>query len=124
MSNTFVCHECKQEKTNTDTFTTGYGQDKEGNKVCFECCGKQDEAELRAMKPGDKTILYWTEKDSELTNWPGSLKIKVYYFTKSRHNFGGWKTHIWFRYGGNEFYAYQIGDYTQIAHVRRIKNKT
>jgi len=124
MDTTFICHVCKQEKTNISEFTTGYGIDKDNNKVCFECCGKQDEAELRAMKPGDKTILYWNESDSELTNWPGTLRIKAYHFTNSLHNFGGWKTHIWFRYEGNDFYAYSIGNRTTIAHVLRIKNKT
>lgn len=122
METTFICHVCKQEKTNTSEFTTGYGVDKDDNKVCFECCGKQDESQLRAMKPGDKTVLYWTEKERKLSNWPGTLNIKANYFTKSWHNFGGWKTHIWFNFEGNNFYAYSIGDRTQIAHVRRVKN--
>jgi len=117
---TFICSRCSEEKPRLHNGGTGYAEDKDGNKTCYECCAEIDREELRNMKPGDKTTHYWNGK--EITNWPGTLIIFPHYFTKSRHNFGGWKTHIWFKFEGNDFYAYQIGDSNQSAHIRRIKN--
>jgi hypothetical protein len=117
---TFVCSCCQQEKPVNKEGGTGYATDAHGNKTCYECCGKQDEKELASMQPGEKTVMYWDGK--QITNWPGTLKISPYRTTSAPHNIGGRKTNIWFTFAGNHFYAYQIGNNSQIAHIRRIKN--
>jgi hypothetical protein len=75
---TNICTQCKVtiEKP-TDSFTTGYGIDKDGNKVCYACCGVLDSKRLADGKdPG-----LYLEKGF-ITNWCGTFRIPVTY---SRH---------------------------------------
>lgn len=116
----FVCHQCGQHKSFLSDITTGYGIDKDGNKVCYECCAKNDAKELIELQPGKKTIQYWDGRN--ITNWPGSLKISPYHTSKGRHNIAGTRTDIYFKFEGFSFHATQYGDMTQIAHIRKLKN--
>ena len=117
----FICHVCGLEKPVNHDGGTGYARDKDNNFVCYECCGKQDEQELKTMQPGEKTIHYWNGK--EITNWPGTLKIKPYFTKNSRHNIARTRTDIWFNFHSLPFHAVQYGDNSQIAHIKRLKVK-
>lgn len=126
---TFVCIRCGKTKPVNHDGGTGYatrvpGFDEE-DRICYDCCGELDGNELRKMQPGEKTALYWDGK--VITNWPGTLKITPTRSYKTVHHtprsyWREYKTHIWFMFGGSWFYGYQIGQNTQIAHIRRIKN--
>lgn len=119
----FTCSHCKEEKFSKDNFTTGYGVDREGNFVCFDCCGKEDREVLISMNAGKVTEvnLYYNEKEGFVTNWPGSLKIKVAFKNKAKHNWGLPRFNFWFYLAGSEFYGYVIGNNTEIAHVKKLK---
>ena len=116
---TFTCSQCGKTKTHESEISTGYGTDKDGNKVCFDCCGLNDAKELDGLQKGQKAIQYWNGE--AITNWPGTLVIKPYYKTKGRHNIAGTREDIYFRFNGNNFHATQYGNNSQIAHIRKIK---
>ena len=121
--NTFFCNACKKELPVQTNGGTGYGVSTEtGEKICYACIGKQDAERFAQMQPGDKDCLYFDFKKLIVINWPGTFSAKVQYFRKSKHNFGGTRTDVWFYVGENRFHGYQIGDFTQICHVKRVKN--
>ena len=120
MVHEFTCHQCGQHKIHEDNISTGYGSDKEGNKICFQCCGVNDAKELTDLPIGGKTIQYWDGKN--IINWPSSLVIKPYYVTNGKHNIARTRTDINFRFNGFNFHAVQYGDMSQIAHIKKIKN--
>jgi len=121
MLHQFTCSVCHQHKTHESDFSTGYGKDKDGNIVCFECCGKQDEKQLAELPLKGKMSLYLDTNKKILTNWPGTLHISVPYIRKGKHNFAGKRYDTWFKYAGNQYHAVQYGDNTQIAHITRVK---
>lgn len=120
---TFVCQSCKQELPVQTKGGTGYGVNPETKeKTCYACIGEQDRKRFEQMQPGDKDFLYLDFKKLIVTNWPGTFSANVQYFRKSKHNFGGTRTDVWFYVGDNRFHGYSIGDFTQICHVKRVKN--
>jgi hypothetical protein len=126
MKTPFTCSVCKLIKTEPeDSCTAGYGTDKQGNKICFDCIGKQEREEMKNAKPGQRFTMYLTDKDGNKTvsNWPGTVKIPVYYSRKSWHNFTGknGRTDVWFNFEGKHFWGYSIGDFTQIVHIKAVK---
>lgn len=120
MKHEFICSVCGEHKTHESDFTSGYGIDKDGNKVCFECCGKNDAKELAELQPKQKTYLYLDTKQKTLSNWPGTFKIQLHYIKQGSHNIAGKRYDVWFDYAGKEFHGVQFGDNTQICHIKRI----
>lgn len=136
-----TCSQCKTQIDTTKYYTsTGYGIDEHGNKICFDCCGKNNYDMLENMPVGGKTTLYLTGEHEYtpietpvngvcqvkrskwyVTNWPGTLKIKVYYTRKGRHNIAGSRIDFWFCISGNHFHGVQYRENTEIAYIRRIK---
>lgn len=123
MKTEFTCSVCKEHKTHEDNLSTGYGKDKDGNIICFDCCGKQDAKTLTELPLKEKFHLYLNTKEKTLSNWPGTLKISVGYIKKGRHNIAGNRYDTWFRYAGNNYHAVQYGDNTQIAHIQKTKER-
>lgn len=119
MIHQFTCHVCGLPKTHESDLTTGYAYDKDNNKVCYECCGKQDAETLKNLPVGEKMDLYWDGHN--ITNWPGTLKITPYHWVRNRHNFARQQDVIWFRFEGNHYMAKQTGTLGQIARVKRLK---
>lgn len=113
----FTCTACKQEKTNDSDFTTGYGKDDKGNKICFDCCGDLDRTKLESLKPKEKAYcFYLTKKDNGsgatlnyLTNWPGTFKQLVYVW-KTVNNWGYNVYHFENNGGKIPFYGRVTGD--------------
>lgn len=108
-------------------FTTGYGEDNEGKKHCYECCAKRDREQM--IRDG-KTTLYLTQtRDNgtdypkpEVSNWPGSLRFGVYYLKTGRHNMAGKRYDAYF-VGPDKstWHGVTYGDNTQICHCKRVK---
>lgn len=141
--NVFTCHTCNQKfnKYIPGDFTGNYGRDTEGNLFCLPCCGKNDlqkaletgkwigylsvSEDWKPCSPDALAIQKAQEGFGKYTasNWPGTLKVKVIGWNKTPHNFGGYRTNVWFKLPGDNFiwYGYQIGDYNQILHSRRTK---
>ena len=119
MKHEFKCSQCGQNKVHESDFSTGYGKDKDGNIICYDCCGKNDASELINLPIGGKAIQYWDGKN--IKNWPSSLVIAPYYTKKGKHNIAGTREDIYFRFGGFNFHATQYGNISQIAHIKKIK---
>jgi len=120
----FVCSSCNENKTHSiESLTTGYGIHPDtGEKTCFACIGIQDEIKLLDMKPGERTYLYLSGETGsrKVSNWPGSFSRPVTHSSVSRHNWGLKRYDVWFTVQGERFHGYQIGDNTQICHVRKL----
>ena len=118
----FICDRCKQNKTYTSSFTTGYGIDGDGNKVCYQCCADEDR---QWMIDRGQISLYLTFKDgipTKISNWPGSLTFKVGTWKKGRHNWGIPRYDVWFRGPDNKcWWGKFIGYNHEIVHCKRTK---
>lgn len=113
-----------------------YGLTKNNKKVCYACCDKQDDLNLRKMIPGDKTYGFYlsTEPTKDpggnliknctcdfITNWPGTLKIRAFTH-KTINNWGYSVYHVNFRYKEREFYARVTGDSKELVDfIQRLK---
>lgn len=137
--NLYTCKTCGQDfPIQVEKHFTTYGTDREGNKHCVECCGKNDLAE--ALKTGEwigylSTVAEvtegmgvsktWKRKTFKASNWPGTLSIPVYHYSESRPNIGRTRTDVWFKMPGDPFvwHGKQIGDNNQILRAKRTKKK-
>jgi hypothetical protein len=124
MKTQFTCSQCGETKEHSSDITTGYARDAQDNKICFACCGKNDYAALENAKVGDKLVYYLSSEEGKhtLSNWPGTMVIRLHSVRKGRHNIAGKRYDFWFDYKGNNFHGVQYGDNTQIAHIKRIKS--
>lgn len=122
MKDKFVCSVCGRElQEREDSMTTGYGVDGDGNKSCFDCCGKAD---IEYMKENGKTILYLSKRDDGwvVSNWPGTLKAHGVYVSKGRHNIAGTRYDTWFNGpDGHVWHGVRYGEWTEILHCKRTK---
>jgi hypothetical protein len=118
----FLCSVCNLEKFTPDqkvSCGTGYGYDKHNNnKVCYDCCGKQDEEE---MEKTGKITLYLDTVKRTVSNWPGTLKINISSLYKGKHNIAKVRYDIAFMYKGKRWHGTQYGDNTEICHCKRYK---
>jgi len=119
------CNQCKEIiKTPKYTCGTGYGKNEKGKKICYKCIGENESNDLANAKIGDKFTFYLTQNDdgtNTIMNWPGSLSININYVRQGRHNIAGVRYDCWFTYRGNHFWGVCYGDFTEICHVKRIK---
>lgn len=123
----FVCSDCGETKPlNTDNGGgTGYARDNAGQFVCYECCGRRD---VEDMKASGRGVLYLCmNRDNGphhyVSNWPGTLSIKVANLRRGRHNLAGNRYDVTFTGpDGKRWRGTQYGDNTQICRVRRCKD--
>ena len=130
-----VCFNCGKIIVKPDNgFTTGYGQDSNGNKICYDCCAIVD---LADMRESGKITLYLTEIHDrpekrydhayKVTNWPGSLIFPVIDYRWGSHNIAGSRIDVWFMdktnpSGWQKWHGVSYGDNTQLVHCRRINS--
>lgn len=117
------------------SITTGYGilpgTDK---KVCYPCCAELDK---QLMRDTGKITLYlscerWAEQRrrgsnirgsmGSVQNWCGSLKI-LGHTRSGKHNIAGTRYDVWFRFEGYEWWGVSYGEYSQLVHCKRTKQK-
>lgn len=131
---TFICSVCGETKPRpVDSVGTGYGLNRDGAKVCYQCCAVQDMADMDST---GRAMLYlskvFTSSDGaadpehkryhwEVTNWPGSLRYRGW-AQVGRHNWGLPRYDVWFKdHAGREWHGVTIGDNTELCHCRRLK---
>jgi len=123
----FTCADCGEHKVHVnpnDCGGVGYANvrvDGDEKKVCYDCCGKRDVAE---MTDKGRIVLYLTKKSDRwtVTNWPGTLKFPVKARRPGYHNFAGTRETVWFTGpDGREWWGICYGEWTQICHCRRLK---
>lgn len=115
----FICHSCKQEKPVQKPGATGYGINSDGEKVCYQCVADLDKEALKNLKPGEKHTMYFEKANSEVTNWPGTLRIACFY-ERIKHNFAREAYAISFWFEGSRFYGRNIGD-NDLVSVKKAK---
>lgn len=124
----FVCGLCGETGEAKTDFTPGYGKVPEGGWrglqggmiLCYACIAKLERAEMLDTK---RMALY--DCDNEVTNWPGSLRFRVAYRSKGRHNIAGNRYDLWFTGpDGRPWWGVRYGDNTQIVHCREIKTSS
>ena len=128
MKTQFHCVECDQDVTFEEEghCGTGYGRNKDGGKVCYECCGKLDQASMIEL---GRAILYLSFHDEDPTlkasmvgNWPGTLSFHIFADRIGSHNIAGVRYDVWFQGpDGHVWWGVQYGDSTQICHCKRTK---
>ena len=133
----FLCSRCGQTKPcPTEGCATGFGYSAAGDILCFACCGNLDTA---AMIETGRATLYltldkeraaagyprregWHYGQHELTNWPGTLRLRSGAVKRGRHNIAGSRWDIWFNGpDGTPWHGVQYGENTQICHCKRVK---
>lgn len=110
----FICSVCGQSKQ------TGYATRKNGDKVCYDCCGEEDK---QWMIDNGSICLYLTCEKTKgtISNWPGTLSFTAY-ITVGRHNIAGNRYDAWFTGpDGKKWHGVTYGDNTQICHCKKIK---
>ena len=121
MTETFACNACNATiERPPESIGTGYATDKDGNKICYSCCGKED---AEYMRVNGKNTLYLTsngETSGHVSNWPGTLKIPCH-IKRGRHNIARYRYDVWFKFEGRTWHGVQYGDNTQIVHCKRTK---
>jgi hypothetical protein len=113
--------DCGHEPSKHSSFTTGYGIDSDGRKLCYDCCA---ERERQAMIDTGKAYLYLSTDDSGqyvVTDWSGHLRFPTH-ASVGRHNIAGTRYDSWFR-GPDNFIWWGVtyGDNTQLHHCKRTK---
>ncbi len=134
MKHVFKCWVCKETKTHKDDHTTGYARyGTRGLKVCFACCAVKDRESMLEHGDSKRLPLYLTELPDppelgtfkspkfKVSNWPGTLEFPVTGYSRGSHNIAGSRIDVWFMVSGQRWWGYQIGDYTQIVHCKRVQ---
>lgn len=108
----------------TDSVTTGYGIDSEGNKICFACCA---EADKHHMRENGRITLYFSPGDrggrGKVSNWPGSLVWENVHYTIGGHNWGLKRYDCWFWFENCEWHGVRYGDNTELLHCKQTNNR-
>jgi len=120
----FVCADCGEEKVHVNPSGcggTGYATGPNGEKVCYDCCGKRDRADMRER---GRAVLYLTVREGKhvVSNWPGTLTLPVKAYRKGRHNIAGSRETVWFDGpDGRKWWGVCYGDNTQLCHCKRLR---
>jgi hypothetical protein len=143
-----ICARCGDGcKRAEGSISTGYAVTDNDDRICYNCCAKDDAA---YMTEHGKWTGYFTFKEIPLspnhgpqmrldhgnryefvcreytiTNWPGSLSFTCLHNIRvSKTNWGDTRHDFWF-WGpdGHKWHGKQIGDFNQIAHCRRTKER-
>lgn len=111
MDNTIQALDCGHQANRQDLG----GQDAEGKTFCYDCAGKLDAEQLRSS---DRWTGYLSQlgpcasDGAEVSNWPGSLKIRASLAIRKPHSggFGAQRTDVWFTFEGRKWHGVNRGD--------------
>lgn len=129
ISTGLTCSVCQSEiKKEANTGAMGYATNDKNEKICYDCCGDDDE---RYMIKTGKMMLYLTaittaafsihnESTYKVTNWPNTLSFNCGTVRKGRHNIAGTRYDVWFSGpDGHVWHGVQYGENTQVCHCKR-----
>lgn len=120
--------DCGHPPSPHESFTCGYGVDKDRKTFCYACCAENDK---KAMVEDGRAALYLvSNKDHRsnveyyVTNWPGSLKFQVYHHRVGKHNIAGSRIDAWFKGpDGFVWHAKQYGTMSDVCYCKRTKGR-
>ena len=122
-----VCSVCQQAIAPSPwEFTTGYGVNSDGDKICYSCCADGDREYMR--QHGKIALYLCHDKEARkytVTNWPGTVCFPIMGHAPCRswHNIARYRYDVWFVFDGHIWHGIQYGDNTQIVHCRRTKQE-
>ena len=114
------CHSCNAELgREPGDIGTGYGINIDRQKVCYQCCAAKD---IGRMLLDGSTVMYLVEDGPKqyVTNWPGTLRIRVEWSKKGKHNIARTRDDVWFSYMGSNWHGVQYGE-NSLCYVKRTK---
>lgn len=126
MTNTTLL-DCGHPVSPHSSFTTGYAVDDEGKRHCYKCCADRDRASMVEHGDSKRLPLYLIKRSNPdgthawyVSNWPGSLEYRCYYYRIGCHNIAGNRYDVWF-VGPDDFiwHGVQYGGNTEIVHCKR-----
>jgi len=114
--------DCGHEPSPHNVHTTGYGEDADGKRYCYACCG---EREREDMKASGRAFLYLAGPETApyVTDWPGTFKLPVLAMKRGRHNVAGVRTDVWFIFNGQRWHGTRMGDNGTYVRCRRIASR-
>ena len=71
------------------------------------------------MRHSGKALLYDT--CDFVTNWPGTLKLRVTGRKMGSHNIAVWRYDMWFQFEGFLWHGVRYGNNTQLVHCKRTR---
>ena len=110
--------DCGHKPSKHDTFTTGYGYDKDKKTFCYDCCAKN---EAQYMRESKRVVLYLVNNDKEVTDWPGHLRFNVTHKSTGKHNFGIKRTDIWFVFENHYWHGIHYGENSDLVYCKQTK---
>ena len=131
---TFVCFDCKNTFPVKRKGATGYAtlREPKDEKVCYECCGKREWADMQATGVATLYLNHTTtglacgcsgpsQDHYRVSNWPNTLTFKVDKIKKGKHNIAGSRYDVWFTdKDGRAWHGVQVGENTQLTHCKRL----
>lgn len=112
--------DCGHLPSKHETFTTGYGFDRNKKTYCYDCCAKH---EAQAMRDTKQAVLYLVNNDKEVTDWPGHLRFNVTYKSSGKHNFGIKRIDLWFNFNGYVWHGVHYGDNSDLVYCKQTKQQ-
>ena len=104
-------------------FTTGYGVNTAGSRLCYYCIAIRDEQDM--VQDGDSSSMYMIVNELgyyEVTNWPGSLRFHVISHTQTpRGPYGNRYEAGWFRGPEGRPWIAEVRGDMDLAKARRLK---
>ena len=106
--------------------TTGTAHTRDEKEICWTCAALM---EIGEMCKAGKATLYWSKYASpvgwRVSNWPGFLMFEHIRVTSGQHNIGRTRDDVWFvGPDGYIWHGVQIGEWNQILHAKRTKQRT
>ena len=126
-----VCIDCGKTIVKPSAMLPGYScrpsentLNKPGGIICYDCCGRDDEAVMRKLGHSKRLPLYLGRDDNGwyVGNWPGTLRFRVTGIRKGQHNWARTRWDVWFSDSDhNKWWGVNYGEMTQIVHCKRLK---
>ena len=117
-----TCSVCNRELYYISDITTGFATNREGKKVCFDCCGESDKETLLTAFPGyvKATCLYYDSRKQVVANWCNTLEIPTQNNVKGKHNIARTRWGFTFTLNKQRYSGYCLGD-SMVANIRKLK---
>jgi hypothetical protein len=107
--------------------TTGTAHTTDGKEICWDCCAIRDREAMIGTGHSRNLPLYLSKDDKgqwKVSNWPGALVFTPRAIRFGTHNIGRTRTDVWFNGpDGFVWHGVQIGQWNQICHARRTKQR-
>jgi len=106
------CIECKN-------ICEDFGLNRSGESICYPCCGKLDNVEMK--NSNIYTLYVSSANEKEASNWPGSFRIPIYHSHVGYHNMSGKRRDYWLCFDGSIWHGFNCSKDSELVNFRRTK---